>query len=590
MPDNTWDALSSAFGSELDSIRKTLTNEFNSLGLGELVDFVPHVYQLIRSMGGSDPLSLIRETAHQMAFSSGQTLVTQALESFLSPMIDPVQRWQTHKQNLSDALLAHWSTMDGRISQLYTTDQFRGPAANTLTDQHEQLKQHGKDLHNQLLDSNQADTRMLGSIDQAIQEKSSAIASLGPVGPLALLIALKLAPSPTAPATQAPPQWEQQLEKWVKQGEKDTEPLNPLDPEKPWYVRILLGIGDLIATIGLAGVAIALIDLALIIFDIYLLWLAFQPTPRQPRNLNVPQPQPVPTPIAPVNSADAATIAKRLNDQGYNITQEQVEELLREGYTEKDIASLLSFLASIYGIKNVGKYIDQFASYGKDGITIASIMSRIKKTYGLVLDPNTVDELLTTNMGEDTYFTEDEAFQILKDFSAIYKNDSANGSQEVTNAVKSLLRQNLDPETTVALADAFADYFNRMRDKSDTYYKPLPQALQDITYAISHLDFTMLNATTFKNINSHNKHIYEMGFKNADEYKQAAIDFMSGGPSSDVLQGVRPNGQIVRWNMDNGDFGIIDPKTGNVITYYKLGTGEDDMVKFLREINKTQGE
>jgi hypothetical protein len=343
MSENPWDALTSALGSELDTIRKSITNEFNSLGLGDLVDFVPHVYQLIRSMGGGDPLSLIRETAQQIAFGSGQALVAQALESFLSPMTDPVQRWQPHKQNLSEVLLTHWSTMDGRISQLYTTDQFRGPAANALTDQHEQIKQHGKGLHNQLLDSIQADTRVLGSIQQAIQEKSSEIARLGPVGPFAFLIALRLVPSSTQSSVQSPPQWLKQLEKDVKYWFVDP---NPFDGNKPLLVRILELIADVITAIGLVELAALVSALALIIFSVYLLWLDQQPVP-PPAKPKI-QPQPVPTP-GPVNSNGLNTNQQQeLNDIIAQATQERlpfdqlaIEDMIKAGLDRKTIMNFL---------------------------------------------------------------------------------------------------------------------------------------------------------------------------------------------------------------------------------------------------------
>jgi hypothetical protein len=591
MSNNPWDGFWSTLGSDLENLGKAVTNELHSLGLGELAAYVPQVSQLISSLGGGDPLSLILETAQALAFGNGQALVAQALEKFFNPVTQPVQSWQMHKQNMADALQTHWAGMDERITQLYTSDQFSGVASQTLVEQHQQLKQNGQALYNHLVNSSQADTYMLASLQQAIQEKSSDIASLGPIGPFAALIALNLAPTLPPSPTQAPPQWIQELEKDVEEWFEA-----PLDPSKPLILRILIGIGEAIAAIGLAELAAAFLALGLIVFSIWLLWYEQQPAPRHPRNLNGPQPEPVPTPNVPVNSAEAASITQQLRSQGYNVSEEQIEELLAQGYSRDDIIKLITLLGLIYGKGNVGAHLDQFISYGYDyAIEVARILSKLKAPW---LNPDTVYDLLSTDMGEDTHFTEDQVFQILNDLCSIYKDDPANGAQAVADAVQTLLQQGFDIPTTMHLAHAFAEYYRLMGQKTlrnrygqvypnPDYKATVQDRLNAIKTALSGLNYNNLNASNYRFFNSpnHAVHAREMGLSE-DEYRQKAIEFLKGPPQGDELQLTRPNGDILRWNEDTGEFGILQ-SNGNVKTYYNIGTGDDAWLYFLRQANTT---
>lgn len=581
MANTPWDGFWSTLDSDLDTLRKAVTNELSSLGLGELAAFIPQVSQLIGSLGGGDPLSLILETAQVVAFGNGQALVAQALEKFFSPVTRPVQSWQIHKQTMADALQTHWASMDERITQLYTSDRFSGAASQALMEQHQQLKQNGQALYDHLVTSSQADTRMLASLHQAIEEKSSEIASLGPLGPFAALIALNLAPPLPPPPTQAPPQWLQDLEKDVEEWFE-----TPFDPSKPLILRILAGLGDAIAAAGFLELAAALLALGLIVFSIWLLWYEQQPAPRHPRNLNGPQPQPVPTPSVPVNSTEAANITQQLRSQGYNVSEEQIDELLAQGYSKDEIIKLITLLGLIYGKGNVGVHLGQFIGYGHDyAIEVARIISKLKAPW---LNPDTVYELLSTDMGEDTHFTEDQVFQILKDLSSIYRNDP-NGSQKVANAVQILLGQGFDVATTIKIADGLARFFNDMLNGRSNYHRSMAAALATIDAAINGLNFNSLNPTGFRHLSSHEKHISEMGYKSPEEYAQAAKDFLSGAPNDDELQLTRPNGETIRWNMATGEFGIVD-KSGNIITYYDLGTNQRAWDYFLNSASDaTQG-
>jgi hypothetical protein len=578
MSNNPWDGFWSTLGGDLDNLRKAVTNELSSLGLGELATFVPQVSQLIGSLGGGDPFSLILETAQAIALGNGQALVAQALEKFFSPVTTPVQSWQIHKQNMADALQTHWASMDERITQLYTSDRFSGAASQALIEQHQHLKQNGLALYNHLVTSSQADTRMLASLHQAIQEKSSDIASLGPIGPFAALIALNLAPTLPQPPTQAPPQWLQELEKDVEEWFK-----TPFDPSKPLILRILAGIGDAIAAVGLAELAAAFLALGLIVFSIWLLWYEQQPAPRHPRNLNGPQPEPVPTPSVPVNSAEAASITQQLRSQGYNVSEEQIEELLAQGYSKDDIIKLITLLGLIYGKGNVGAHLDQFIGYGHDyAIEVARILSKLKAPW---LNPDTIYELLAADMGDGTHLTEDQVFQILKDLGSIYRNDP-NGSQKVANAVKILLDQGFDVATTIKIANGLAQFFNDMLNGRSNYHRSMAAALATIDAAINGMNFNSLKPTGFRHLSSHEKHISEMGYKSPEEYAQAAKDFLSGAPNDDELQLTRPNGETIRWNMVTGEFGIVD-RSGNIITYYDLGTNQRAWDYFLNSASDT---
>jgi hypothetical protein len=581
MSNNPWDGFWSTLGSDLEHVYKTVTNELSSLGMGEVAAFVPQVSQLIGMLGGGDPVALILETAQAIAFGNGQALVAQALEKFFRPVTQPVQNWQIHKQNMADALQTHWASMDERITQLYTSDQFSGAASQALIEQHQQLKQQGLGLYTHLVTSSQADTRMLTSLQQAIEEKASEIASLGPIGPVATLIALNLAPTLPPSPSQAPPQWLQELEKDVEEWFK-----TPLDPSKPLILRILAGIGDAIAAVGLAELAAAFLALGLIVFSIWLLWYEQQPAPRHPRNLNGPQPQPVPTPSVPVNSTEAASITQQLRSQGYDVSEEQIEELLAQGYSKDDIIKLITLLGLIYGKGNVGAHLGQFIGYGHDyAIEVARILSKLKAPW---LNPDTIYELVSADMGDGTHLTEDQVFQILKDLGSIYRNDP-NGSQKVANAVKILLDQGFDVATTIRIANGLAQFFNDMLNGRSNYHRSMAAALATIDAAINGMNFNSLQPTGFRHLSSHEKHISEMGYKSPEEYAQAAKDFLSGAPNDDELQLTRPNGETIRWNMVTGEFGIVD-RSGNIITYYDLGTNQRAWDYFLNSASDaTQG-
>jgi len=291
----------------------------------------------------------------------------------------------------------------------------------------------------------------------------------------------------------------------------------------------------------------------------------------------------------------AEAITKDLQARGYNVSQSQVEELLTRRYTRAGIVKLITLLGLVYGKGNLGIYLGQFIGYEHEyAIGVARILSKLKFSG---LDPDTVYRLLSTDTGDEEDFSEDEVLQMLNNFCSIYKNDHENGAQEVKDAIDILLDQGFDITMTLNLADAFADYFQLMQQKilrnkygqnypNPDYKDTMEARLQCINVVISNLNNNKLNSKDYKYFDSpnHTQHSREMGLTDA-EYKQKAMDFLKGQPLDDELQLTRPNGDILRWNEDTGEFGILQ-SDGNVKTYYNIGTDEDAWLYFLRQANR----
>jgi hypothetical protein len=70
-------------------------------------------------------------------------------------------------------------------------------------------------------------------------------------------------------------------------------------------------------------------------------------------------------------------------------------------------------------------------------------------------------------------------------------------------------------------------------------------------------------------LQDHNgRHGADFGAKSAAEYEQQADTFLNTRKASGVLEKVRPNGDIVRYNPATDEFGVVKPD-GTVRTYYK---------------------
>ena len=62
-------------------------------------------------------------------------------------------------------------------------------------------------------------------------------------------------------------------------------------------------------------------------------------------------------------------------------------------------------------------------------------------------------------------------------------------------------------------------------------------------------------------------HEFTPPFINAADYEQAAVDFMQGLMGPNIYQGVRSNGDIIRFNEVTNEFGIAR-SDGVIRTYY----------------------
>jgi filamentous hemagglutinin len=72
-----------------------------------------------------------------------------------------------------------------------------------------------------------------------------------------------------------------------------------------------------------------------------------------------------------------------------------------------------------------------------------------------------------------------------------------------------------------------------------------------------------------RQLNDHfNRHGSDFGARTAAEYEAQASRFLSGPRSSRVLESVRTNGDIVRYDPVTEEFGVLR-KDGTIRTYYK---------------------
>ena len=70
-----------------------------------------------------------------------------------------------------------------------------------------------------------------------------------------------------------------------------------------------------------------------------------------------------------------------------------------------------------------------------------------------------------------------------------------------------------------------------------------------------------------KNSPDHIRHAKEMGYKNQDEYEQAAIDFWEKG-EGEIFYGNKRN-RFAKYNSQTGEYIVVDP-AGTLRTYYYL--------------------
>jgi uncharacterized protein RhaS with RHS repeats len=64
------------------------------------------------------------------------------------------------------------------------------------------------------------------------------------------------------------------------------------------------------------------------------------------------------------------------------------------------------------------------------------------------------------------------------------------------------------------------------------------------------------------------KHGAKFGSKTAAAYERSASSFLAGKPPSGVMQGIRSNGDVVRYNPKTNEF-AVKTKNGDIRTYFK---------------------
>jgi len=64
------------------------------------------------------------------------------------------------------------------------------------------------------------------------------------------------------------------------------------------------------------------------------------------------------------------------------------------------------------------------------------------------------------------------------------------------------------------------------------------------------------------------RHGRDFGTHTPTAYERQAADFLQGKKPAGVLEKIRPDGSVVRFNPATDEFGIIGPN-GALVTYYK---------------------
>jgi hypothetical protein len=592
MSGNWWDSLTSTLGSDFEVVKDHLVNTIQSLGLGEIEEYIPQVYHLLLFLGESNPVPIIVDIAQLLASNNPYSLVVEKLRQHVSPVTAPVAAGQIHKTNMASTLQTHWSGIHSRIDQLRQQDQFRGPASQSLQSQHEALRVNAQVLHDYIVNTSQADNKMLSDMDSAILEKANEITNLGLIGPFAFLAAFHVSTSlmtvgflpsstPTIDFPSAPPL---DPDKVVEELFRD---FNPFDPQKPLIVRILLGIAEALAAIDLVMVAVIVSALALLIGSILLLWIDSHPVRHlrynYSRNLR-PQPAPTPVPVASASTTqEAIRIAEVLrNKYGIDVDASDIADLLARGYTEQEIISLLSNLKATYGPNktvlktNLAALLD--GNYGKnETLQIARIMARVKQAANVTVLPASIADLLEAN------FSENQTIQALKNLGTIYGDDP----DAIDNAVYNVLNQNFDVSTTTKIFQKLQEHYQQMLKNGES----TPSARACIDSIVNGLNFDPISPKPFPpaSLQEHYRnHRNDRRFNatSPEDYQQQAKDFMDGSPTPDELQITRAsNGYIIRWNMQTGEFGIVN-SNGTLISYYNIKDSTDPMKYVLQQACK----
>ena len=70
------------------------------------------------------------------------------------------------------------------------------------------------------------------------------------------------------------------------------------------------------------------------------------------------------------------------------------------------------------------------------------------------------------------------------------------------------------------------------------------------------------------------KHGYQFGQITQEQYLHDAQALLDAGPGGDILEKIRPNGDVEHFRMSSGEFSVMT-KRGRIRTYFKTDTGSD---------------
>ena len=64
------------------------------------------------------------------------------------------------------------------------------------------------------------------------------------------------------------------------------------------------------------------------------------------------------------------------------------------------------------------------------------------------------------------------------------------------------------------------------------------------------------------------KHGYQLGLHTQEQYLQGARELLNASPGEDVLEKIRPNGDVERYWVSSGEFAVMT-QSGRIRTYFK---------------------
>jgi len=64
------------------------------------------------------------------------------------------------------------------------------------------------------------------------------------------------------------------------------------------------------------------------------------------------------------------------------------------------------------------------------------------------------------------------------------------------------------------------------------------------------------------------KHGDQLGYNSQEQYLQGARELLNAPPGKDVLEKIRPNGDVMHYRMSSGEFAVMT-KSGRIRTYFK---------------------